>query len=283
LFADLHMHTTASDGIKTPSEMIALAKELGFSAAAITDHDTTAGIDEALAAGKQHGLEVIPGIELSTLSGEREIHILGYYVDRHNQQLQQLSAKIIDARQNRAVKMVQKLIDLGIAISLDRVKEIAGSDFIGRPHIARALLEKNYIKDIKEAFTVEYIGRGGRAYVERFKLSPAEGIALLLQAGAVPVLAHPGFLSQGPPMLEEEIIPLIKSGLKGIEVYYSRHSEEQREYYRTLAIRHNLLITGGSDSHGYTDAENRLGSIKLDYKYVLKLKKAKESSASLQL
>lgn len=275
MYADLHLHTKASDGINSPSEVVALAKEKGFSAIAITDHDTTAGLKEAIQAGNKYDLEVIPGIELSTLQGERDIHILGYYPDPANQALQEMLDKMIDVRKNRALYMVKKLNQLGYAVELSRVKEIAGTEFIGRPHMARALLEKGYIKDLSEAFSEKLIGRGGKAYVERFKLTPEEAIAVLIKAGAVPVLAHPGFLSQGPALVEEEITPLIKNGLAGIEVYYSKHSAEQEEYYKGIAEQHNLLITGGSDCHGQSGAENSLGKIKLPYHYVDALKKRK--------
>jgi len=214
-----------------------------------------------------------PGVELSTLEGEREIHLLGYYPDTNNTVLQQMLEKMIDVRKNRAYYMVKNLQTLGYNLTPERVKEIAGSEFIGRPHIARALLEQGYINDIKEAFSEKFIGRGGRAYVERFKLTPTEGIAVLLQAQAIPILAHPGFLSQGPPLKENEIITLINSGLAGIEVYYSRHSPQQEAYYKKLADKHNLLITGGSDCHGQKDVSNYLGSIKLSYEYVEALKK----------
>lgn len=255
--------------------MVKKAAQSGFTAIAITDHDTTAGLKEALTAGAKYQLEVIPGIELSTLDGEREIHILGYYVDSHHPGLQQMLIQMIEARQGRTIKMVEKLQNLGYKIELSRVHEIAGGPFIGRPHIARALLEKGYIGEPGEAFTEAFIGRGGRAYVERFKLSPAEAIIILLQAGAIPVLAHPGFLSKGEPISEAEIATLVKAGLRGIEVYYSRHSAAQTEQYAAIAKRYNLLITGGTDCHGLKDASNHLGSIKLPYKYVQALNKAK--------
>ncbi len=273
-YADLHLHTTASDGILSPADLVATAEEKGFSAIAITDHDTTAGLAEALAAAEEHKIEVIPGIELSTLEGDREIHLLGYYPDPENTALQQMLEKMISARKNRAVHMVEKLNTLGYDLDLKRVKEIAGTEYIGRPHIARALQEKGYISDTKEAFTEVFIGRGGKAYVERFKLTPPEGIAILLQAGAVPVLAHPGYLSSGPPLLEDEIIPLINSGLCGIEVFYSKHSLEQEGYYKQIAEKYNLLITGGSDCHGQFAVENCLGSVKLPYHYIEALKHA---------
>ncbi len=252
-----------------------MAKEQGFAAIAITDHDTTAGLEKALTAGAMYQLEVIPGIELSTLDGEREIHILGYYVDPYHKGLQEMLTQMIEARQGRAVKMVEKLQKLGYALKLNRVQEIAGGPFIGRPHIARALLEKGYISEPCEAFTDAFIGRGGLAYVERFKLSPAEGISILLKAGAIPVLAHPGFLSNGDPVSETEIATLVKAGLRGIEVYYSRHSPAQTKQHAVIAKRYQLLITGGSDCHGVKDAPNCLGSIKLPFEYVQALQDAK--------
>ena len=278
MFADLHLHTTASDGTNTPAEVVALAKEKGLSVLAITDHDTTAGLTEAIATGDKLGLEVISGIELSTLDDDREIHILGYYPNCSSKPLQEMLKKMIDVRKNRAIYMVEKLNQLGYAVELSRVKEIAGADFIGRPHIARALLEKGYIDDISEAFSESFIGRGGKAFVERFKLTPPEGIAILLQAEAIPVLAHPGFLSQGPPLLEDEILPLVDSGLCGLEVFYSKHTQEQVGCYKRLAEEQGILITGGSDCHGQEGAVNSLGSIRLPYSYVEALKESRFNS-----
>ena len=272
MIADLHLHTSASDGLYPPAEVVKQAKDKGYSAIAITDHDTTGGLTEALAAGKKLGVEVIPGIELSTLDGDREIHILGYYPDSENDQLQEMLSKMIEARKNRALKMVEKLNHHGIDISLTRIKEIAGTEFIGRPHIAQALLEKGYITEVSEAFSEDFIGRGGKAYIERFKITPTEGIKILKQAGAIPVLAHPGFLSKGEPISEEEMKKLIESGLRGIEVFYSKHTPEQTGLYKSLVIKYSLLITGGSDCHGQPNVPNSLGSIQLPYKYVEALK-----------
>ena len=278
MYADLHIHTTASDGRSKPAEVVIEAKSKGLSAIAITDHDTTDGIFEAIDEGLKNQIEVIPGVELSTLAGDREIHILGYYLDWESSLLQEKLASFIEARQNRAVKMVEKLNKLGIKISLQRVEEVAGSNFVGRPHIARVLLENGYINEISEAFSEKYIGRNGRAYVERFKLNPAEGIDLLLKTGAIPVLAHPGYLSQGPPMLKQEIGSLVNNGLRGIEVYYSRHTNEQEGYYSQIARTFDLLVTGGSDYHGYDNPSNSLGKIMLPYKYVEALQNEKKEA-----
>ncbi len=275
MFTDLHLHTTASDGMLTPAAVVSKAAKAGFASIAITDHDTLAGLDEALSAAQQHNIELIPGLELSTLLGDREIHLLGYFPDLHCAKLNETLAKIVESRYNRAAGMVEKLNRLGINISFMRVKEIAGTEFIGRPHIALALLEKGYVKQISEAFTKTYIGRGGKAYVERFKLTPSEGITLLAEAGAIPTLAHPGYLSQGEPMDEAEIKTLIHAGLCGIEVFYSQHSPQQIKLYQSIAKEYNLLITGGSDCHGQVGVPNHLGSIRLPYSYVQALKDAK--------
>ena len=268
--ADLHLHTTFSDGLLSPAALIEAAKEAGFGAVAVTDHDATGGLQPALAAGRKLGLEVIPGIELSALEGDKEIHILGYFIDPENEDLQALLARIIAARRNRALEMIEKLRALGLDITAGEVRAGAKTNYIGRPHLARALLEKGYIKDLKEAFTADYIGRGGRAYVERFKISPGRAIGLVLKAGGIPVLAHPGFLSDGSALLEAEISPYLSEGLKGLEVYYSRHSLQQVRYYRQVAENNNLLITGGSDCHGHR--EGLLGTVKLSYRHVKALK-----------
>lgn len=262
-YADLHLHTTASDGALAPSQVVKNAKDLGFRCIAITDHDSTEGIDEALHAGKQLGIEVIPGIELSTIDGKREIHILGYFIDQTNQRLQTVLAEMISTRQNRSKQMVEKLKLMGVDISLVRVKEISGGPFIGRPHIARAMLEKGYIKDIKEAFSKEYIGRGGKAYVERYEIRPQEAIALIQEASGVAVLAHPGYLSDGTSLNEEDIAHYVSNGVKGLEVYYSRHTLQQVYCYKNIAHKYNLIITGGSDCHGGEDLI--MGCVRLPY------------------
>ncbi len=270
-YADLHLHTTASDGTLTPRRVVEAAAEAGFSTIAITDHDTTAGLAEALTAGAALGIEVIPGIELSALDGELEVHILGYHIDPDNPALKQITAKISHARSNRAVGMVEKLNGLGVHITLKRVKELAGNEVIGRPHIARAMLERGYISDQKEAFTSEYIDRGGKAYVERYKLTVREAIRVIKEAGGIAVLAHPGYLSDRKKRLGTEDISRYKEwGLQGIEVYYSHHKDAQITEYHQIAERESLLITGGSDCHGGDNP--LLGSVRLPQKYALLLR-----------
>lgn len=264
--ADLHLHTTASDGTLAPRQMVIAAKEAGLTTIAITDHDSVGGIRESLAAGEEFCLQIIPGIELSTVDGEKELHILGYFIDPSNNHLNSVIRGVIDDRENRAVRMVQKLNELGINISIERVREISGTAFIGRPHIARAMLEMGYIRDPKEAFSTEYIGNGGRAFVERFKISPEDAIGLIRDTGGVAVLAHPGYLGDRTALLEEDIVRYADAGLDGIEVYYSHHTPAQVEYYKGVAEKYQMLITGGSDSHGTEDL--LLGTVRLPHEYV---------------
>jgi adenylyl-sulfate kinase len=263
---DLHLHTTASDGKLDPEEFIISAKKAGYTAIAITDHDTTAGLNRAINAGNKIDLEIIPGIELSSIEENREIHILGYFIDPDNEELQNVLAKIIEARHNRACHMIDKLKKFGISISAEEVQAISGGEFIGRPHITKALLEKGYIKMKPKPFSNEFIGRGGKAYVERFKIGVKESIKLIKAAKGIPVLAHPGFLSDGTLLIEDVIGQFLPWGLKGIEVYYSRHTLEQIEYYKKIALKYDLLITGGSDWHG--GRNDLLGCVKLPYYYL---------------
>lgn len=280
MYADLHLHTIASDGMLTPRELVERAKGVGLSAIAITDHDTIGGIEEAVAWGEKLGVEVIPGIEFSTLTKHREPHILGYFIDWDDRRLNDWLNRFISARKNRAGKMVENLNKLDYGIKLERVKEIAGKEFIGRPHIALALQEKGYIKETKEAFTLELIGKGGRAYAERYHITPEDAIAMVHKYKGIAVLAHPGYLPDTRSLSEEEILPLIQQGLEGIEAYYSLHTPQQTQCYLKMAEKHQLLITGGSDYHGEKGGiKVKLGCIKLEIEFVEKLKSAKKGIA----
>lgn len=260
-YVDMHVHTTASDGLLTPTEVVREASRHQLTAIAITDHDTTGGIEEALGAGSALRLEVVPGVELSTIHQDREVHILGYFIDWNDSRLQQVLSRIVNSRYNRAVKMVDKLRSLGVDISFERVKVLAQGRVISRPHIARAMLEKGYISDIKEAFTADYIAEDGRAYVPRYKISPAEAIDLIRSARGVAVIAHPGL----EKIDDSEIQELKRHGLQGVEVFHSEHSREQQQYYYEIAQRQQLLITGGSDFHGDRDERRVLGAIRVPY------------------
>ncbi|MFW5996273.1 MAG: PHP domain-containing protein [Halanaerobiaceae bacterium] len=269
---DLHLHSIYSDGSLTPQELIALAVEKGLSAVAITDHDTVEGTAEALEAGKEAGIEVIPAIEFSTFSGEAEIHILGYFIDFRSDELLSTVEKIFAARVARAKKMVKKLQEMDIEISYKQVKKLAGDNYVGRPHIARALVEQGYVKEIGDAFTAEYIGNDGRAYVDKYRIIPEEAIDLIRKAGGISVLAHPVFVNHGSPLKYEEIKRFRDSGLEGLEVYHSRHNDEAVDYYKRVAEELGLLITGGSDYHGDNSPDIELGDILLPDRYITRLR-----------
>lgn len=272
MYADMHIHSTASDGLQTPEEIVALALKKGLCAISITDHDTTEGIKPALEAAKGLPLEVIPGIEINTDYMGHEIHILGYYFDIDNKALQETLCKIRDARVNRAKEMVRKLQKMGIEIPLKRVYDLAQDGTVGRPHVARVMVEQGYVSSIKEAFE-KYIGINSPAYAERYKLLPHEAVRLLRRAEGIPVLAHPG-IHRKDNLLHE----LIGEGLKGVEVYHSDHDPSTTEHYRKLAEKLKLLVTGGSDCHGQDYREGAaIGGTVIPYEAVQKIKQLKDS------
>lgn len=253
---DLHVHTSASDGRYSPVDLIQKAVKAGISVLAITDHDTVAGIEPSLAATKGfRNFILIPGVEINTDVPSGEAHILGYFIDYHSPELLSRLSEMRDSRQERGTRMVAKLEALGMPLSWERVKEIASTDSIGRPHIARAMLEKGYITNLREAFE-KYLGRDGPAYVERTKMSPVQATDLILRAKGLPVLAHP--LSVIDP---ENMIKVLKAyGLVGMEVYYGSYPVPEVSRLLSLAEKYNLIPTGGSDFHGLDEkAETRLG------------------------
>mgnify|MGYP005847330555 FL=1 len=221
--------------------------------------------------GKKTGVEVIPGIELSCDYMGGEVHILGYYLDWRSPLLSDLSVKIKKYRHDRGALMVEKLASLGYAINFEEVKAVAGSEFIGRPHIAEVLIKKGYAKNFDDAFA-NLIGKGQPGYVERFKLTPHEAVAVIIKCKGIPVLAHPGLFKPGEAIGEALIDELIVSGLKGIEVFHSKHNFLVSNYYTHLAAAKKLLITGGSDCHGGLSGEILMGNIKIPYRLVAKLK-----------
>lgn len=255
---DLHLHTTASDGKHTPTEIVRKAASLGLKVISITDHDTTEGIPSAVEAARDYpSLRFIPGVELSTDVASGEIHVLGYFIDYTDEEFEANLARMRNSRVERARQMVQKLNKLGMHIEWERVKEIAGQGALGRPHVAQALLEKGYIGTLQEAFQ-RYIGHGGPAYVERDKLTPAEAVGLILKADGLPVLAHP--LTAGE--VEGTIIELKAAGLIGVEVYYASYSFEEMNPLLGLAHKYGLIATGGTDYHGLDEkTETMIGGI----------------------
>ncbi|MBE3101721.1 MAG: PHP domain-containing protein [Firmicutes bacterium] len=243
--ADLHNHTIASDGLLTPTQLIGYAKKKGLQAVAITDHDTTDGIAEALETGQKAGIEIIPGIEINTQVASSEIHILGYFIQTNYPWLQEVLSKIRDSRKNRARRIVENLVSMyGFHIEYEEVLLQAKKGAVARPHIARVLISKGIVKDIPEAFD-KYLGTECPAYVDRYRLTPKEGIDMIEKAGGVAVLAHPGLLPD-----QSLIQSLIEQGIKGIEAFHSKHTQDTAVYYSNLALKHGLIVTGGSDCHG---------------------------------
>ncbi|HYF82953.1 MAG TPA: PHP domain-containing protein [Clostridia bacterium] len=270
--ADLHIHTTASDGLLSPEEVVRWASVKRLTAIGITDHDTVNGIIPAMEASSKYGIEVVPGIELSTLYEEEEIHILGYYIDYKAEWFLNTLEKIQNSRYERASKIVNKLNGMGVNITLEEVKDIADNGAIGRPHIARAMIVKGYINNIKEAFQ-GYIGKGCPAYVERYKLSCREAIEMIERLGGVSVLAHPGLIRN-----KIHIGKIIDLGIGGIEAYHTKHDDETIRNSLAIANTRRLLITGGSDCHGIKlHNEPIIGNCSVDYKYVQQLKEAANS------
>ena len=262
---DLHIHTTASDGRLSPEEVVRVATEHGLSVIAITDHDSIAGIEPALMAAESvPSLRVIPGLEINTDIPGSEIHILGYFIDYRDKELKQALEKLRKSREARALKMIARLGELGIDIAWNRVLELAEGASVGRPHIAQAMLERGYVSSFREAFT-KYIGRLGPAYVERERLSPQEAVKLIVNAGGLPVLAHPADIDN----VEELVANLKGVGLVGLEAYYDGYDRKLIDSLVHLALKHRLITSGGSDFHGFgSDNETPIGGVEVPFNCV---------------
>ena len=245
---DLHVHTTASDGVYSSQEIIAMAKAAGLAGIAITDHDTMAGVAAAQHWGQAAGLTVVPGVELSTMHESAEIHILGYYLSDQIDWVQEKLINLQSGRLTRITRMVDKLLEYGCRLSIDEVMVLAGAGSVGRPHVAQALLNKGYVSSVQEAFQ-KYIGRGRPAYIDREKFSPEDAVSFVIAAGGIPVIAHPG-LAKADFLIKH----LAERGLKGIEVYHPDHTPEMAGKYLQMAAEMGLLVTGGSDFHGIDHA-----------------------------
>jgi predicted metal-dependent phosphoesterase TrpH len=268
-FADLHLHSEFSDGTEGPAPVVLAAKQIGLTAIALCDHDTTAGLDLARECGKRAGLEVIPGIELTAEYNGREIHLLGYFIDYRDQVLEKKLRLLQENRIQRIYKILEKLQAQGVSLAPERVFAIAKGSTVGRLHIAQALLKEKLVTTLNEAFQ-RFIGDQCPAYVCGFRMTPQEAISLINASGGIPVLAHPSSLNH------DELIPqLVKQGLRGLEVYYPEHTPAMIKFYLGLAKRFNLLTTGGSDYHGQAKPEVKIGAIKIPYALVEKLKAAR--------
>lgn len=280
-FIDLHCHTTASDGKLSPTELVRLAAELGLRTIGVADHDSTEGLDEALAAGREHGVEVIPAIELSCDVPDGELHMLGYFPDYHDPAFQAELARLREGRVGRAQTMARRLTELGYPVSFERIQELAGDGAIGRPHVAQALIEAGHVRSKAEAFDT-LIGRRGPAYVERVKLLPTDACQMLRSVGGLPVFAHPYIVRADgtvfePLPVETSLPELVQAGLAGLEAYYPRYTQSLTNKLLGLARRYGLLVTGGSDFHGDGNAGALVGSIYVPPKCLRALKAVHKS------
>ncbi len=258
-FIDLHTHTTASDGSITPGELVKAAAKTGLAAVAVTDHDTTEGLDEALDAGAALDVEVVPGVEISINGGPTgSMHLVGLYLDHHQPHFEQTMTRLQQARAQRNPRIVGKLNELGFAVTMEQIASYSGGGQIGRPHFAQALIDIGAVSNRQEAFN-RFLGNGKPAYVAKARLDAPEAIALIRGAGGVPVLAHPGLLKAHPAALERLLAELKGCGLEGVEALYSEHDEITTKRVADMAGRLGLVVSGGSDFHGAPKPDIILG------------------------
>ena len=273
---DLHIHSTASDGTLSPEQILKMARDLNLRAISITDHDTIRGSLEAYHHRKPQDVEFLSGVEISTAFQGNTLHILGYLIDLKDPALSKTLSILQKARKERNPRIIQKLQQLGIALTYEEVEEIADGGEVGRPHIAEVLVRKKAVRSIDEAFQ-KYLGTNCPAYVDKYRLQPTEAINLITDAGGIPVLAHPFTIkTDSDTELDKIIAELISNGLKGIEVYYSEHTDLQVSLYKRIAQKYNLLMTGGTDFHGTRKAAVHMGvgkgNLRIPYRLVKELK-----------
>jgi predicted metal-dependent phosphoesterase TrpH len=260
-FVDLHMHSTASDGARPPADVVREAKRVGLVAIALTDHDTLDGLAEAIATGRELGVRVVPGVELSAVEGNVETHILGL----HLSETRELEARLValrDMRRTRAVRIVERLNELGVRIEFAAVLEQAAGGAIGRPHVARAMIAEGWAVDFRDAFE-RYLGNGKPAFVAKDRLPVADAIALIHRAGGLAILAHPG--SGGT---RERVEQFVREGIDGIEVRHPSHSSEDIARLSALVEHFSLVPSGGSDWHGAADGPRQLGMMRVPLEWL---------------
>ena len=276
--ADLQLHSSASDGSDPPDEVVRRAHALGFAAIALTDHDTLDGVPAAMAAGARLGVLVIPACEVSTIdTDDRQVDLLAYGVSPTDARFGHVLRSLRDGRFARAWGMVEALNAHGYPVAFERVVAIAGGpDNLGRPHVAKAMVEAGIIRDVKEAFTPEFLLEGGRCFVQRVKIAPHEAIRAIGAAGGVAVAAHPGRTG----LSDEDVARLVEAGLGGIEAHYPQHGPEQERRFLGLAERHGLLVTGGSDDHGDVNEGRLMGRVRLPWGRVERLQAAMARAAT---
>ncbi|MFQ5705856.1 MAG: PHP domain-containing protein [bacterium] len=265
-YADLHLHSNRSDGFCTPDQLVEKALEHNLKAIAIVDHDDISALEEAIPFGKEKGIEVIPGVELSVQHNNLEFHLLGYCFDLGNPELQAQLRLFKENRVQRARKIVNKLSKLGVAISFEEVIQRAGEGTVGRPHIAEVLLEQGCVFSFQDAFN-RYLGSGKPAYEQNFRMDFITALRLVRGAGGICSIAHPALVLD-----DEMIYQLIKAGIEGIETIHPKHNLEKTRYFSEIARRNGLVETGGSDYHGGKKGEEALGHYRISMENVLRLK-----------
>jgi len=276
-WADLHLHSTCSDGTERPADIIRRAAELKFTCVSLTDHDTVAGLAEASEEAERLGVELIPGIEISAHINEKSVHILGYLMDIQSEQLQRIISSNQSGRMTRMIRMVAKLNELGYKVDLDELLNFVGQGTIGRSLLAKFLVKKGFFKHPEEVFA-SILGDGKAVYEPVPKFSPEEVLSLIHMAGGVSSLAHPGFTG-----IDYLIPELVEAGLDGLEVYSSQHDPAVTEKYKRMAEEMDLLVTGGSDSHGPIGGWRKIGAVRLDYGHVERLKDRVNRRGALKL
>jgi len=264
--ADLHVHTSFSDSTFPPGHVVDYAAKIGLACIAICDHDVIDGIEPAMRAAQQHGLEIIPGVELTAEKQGSEIHILGFFIDWQDTALRRRLAQLCEQRIQRIRDMVDKLKGHGIVVDAEEVFALGGEGSVGRLHLARAMHQGGHTKTVEEAFR-KYIGNGKPCHVSKINLTPEDAIGEIVKAKGVPVLAHPGVMGN-----DGFIASYVKGGLRGIEVYHPEHPPALSRHYEKLAGQYDLLMTGGSDCHGYGKERILMGSVTVPYELVEKLK-----------
>lgn len=265
-WVDLHLHSNHSDGLFTPEEIVTLAAKLDLRAISIVDHDDIGAIEAAIKRGQELNVEIIPGVELSTREENSEVHILGYFIDYRDTKILDYLDFFRQERYKRALKILEKLKRLGIALKVETVLQKAGPGSIGRPHIADAMLEEGYVYSFDEAFH-KYIGDGRPAYVPKFKISPEKAIDLITSLGGLAFLAHPGI-----DLRNEEVLRLAKIGLDGIETVHPKHNLEKIRWLKQVSNQYELLESGGSDCHGNRKGQILMGNYSVPYDLVEKMK-----------
>ncbi len=258
-YVDLHVHSTASDGTLSPSEVIKLAKEIDLRAVALTDHDTIDGVEEALTAGRELGIEVIPGVELSCSYNNKEIHMVGLFINHNDAFFCERLDELKITRDNRNYEMADKFQEMGIPITFEEIRAHYPDAIITRAHFASYLYEQGYVSSVRDAFD-RYLNDNGPCFVPRYKMPASETIRLIHEAGSIAILAHPILYRMGNATLSEMVESLAKCGLDGIEAIYSTYTPSDESLIRRLAKENNLVLSGGSDFHGANKTAIKLGT-----------------------